>query len=234
MKATLTSYLEDFISLIFPHLCLACGDSLRKGEETICLSCQYFLPKTGFHLDAENPIQKIFWGRVKVTHASAYYYFRKGSKVQHLIHQLKYNGRQEVGVKIGNWYGKELSRVNAYRSIDLILPVPLHPRKEKLRGYNQSDCIATGLSSGMDIPWSREVLERSTFSETQTKKSRMDRWQNVGEIFRIAQAEDIRNKHVLLVDDVLTTGSTLEACAQVLLDAGCPKVSIVTLAWAIH
>ena len=226
------SLLKDFISLIYPNICLACGKSLLKNEHCICTCCKYKLPKTKFHLDNNNPVSKLFWGRVALQNAASYYQFDKGGKVQQLIHQLKYKGQQEIGVTVGKYYGSELKRSKDYSDVDVVLPVPLHPRKQRKRGYNQSDSFAQGLAKSMDASYTPKVLYRSRFSDTQTKKSRFDRWSNVKSIFSLRNMETLRDKHILLVDDVVTTGSTLEACAQKLLSIPGVKVSVVTMAYA--
>ena len=211
---------------------MACGDSLYKKEECICTYCRYHLPKTNFHLEADNEVSKIFWGRADLLSAAAYYYFNKGSRVQNLLHQLKYKGQKEVGTFIGNLYGKELLESALFNTVNMIIPVPLHPKKKKRRGFNQSDYFAEGLSQGMGVEWSPEILIRAVANESQTKKSRFMRWQNVDSIFQVKQENQIAGKHVLLVDDVVTTGATLEASAQSLLKIPGTKVSIVTIACA--
>lgn len=226
------SLIKDFLSLIYPSICLACGNSLYKNETCLCTYCKYKLPKTQFHLDNANPVSKLFWGRVGLANAASYYQFDKGGKVQKLIHQLKYKGHQEIGVTVGKSYGKELKRAREYADVDMVLPVPLHPRKQRKRGYNQSSSFAQGLAASMNASYAPKVLYRSRYSDTQTKKSRFDRWKNVESIFNLRNMESLRDKHILLVDDVVTTGSTLEACAQTLLKVPGVKVSIVTMAYA--
>ncbi|PJA10039.1 MAG: hypothetical protein COX70_00045 [Flavobacteriales bacterium CG_4_10_14_0_2_um_filter_32_8] len=222
--------LNDFFNLIFPKLCCACNQALLKNEKIICTTCIVNLPKTNFHLDVENPVNKIFWGRVPIEMATSFYLFSKKGKVQHLLHQLKYKGVKEVGSVIGNLFGQELKQSTSFNGIDYIIPVPLHKKKLKKRGYNQSEWIAKGLSEAMDIPINLNTLHRKVDSTTQTKKSRYNRWENVGEIFDIT-GNELDNKSVLLVDDVLTTGATIEACAQVLIQHGC-KVYVATIAYA--
>lgn len=224
--------LSDFIALIFPNVCASCGKSLFKNERTICTYCSYYLPKTNFHFDSNNPVAKIFWGRVHIHSAAAFYGFNKGSKVQQLIHQLKYKGHKQIGVTIGKWYGHELTYCDDFNTVDTVIPVPLHPKKQKKRGYNQSDYFAEGLAESMNITADLTSLYRAYESDTQTKKSRFNRWQNVETIFEVRNAENLAGKHILLVDDVITTGATLEACAHTLLKVPDVKVSIATIAYA--
>lgn len=230
----ISEYASDFLALFYPQLCCSCGQPLLKGEEVICTFCRYYLPKTHYHLERNNAIEKHFWGRVEITRAAACYFFQKGSRVQHLIHQLKYKGKTEVGITLGKIYGHDLLQSVDYRTVDLIVPVPLHKSKELRRSYNQADLFAEGLSMAMDIPWSKRALERTVATETQTHKTRFERWENVGSVFRATQPDDLNGKHVLLADDVITTGSTLEACAQTILSAGDTRVSIATIACAVQ
>ena len=222
--------INDFISLIFPKVCYACGKSLFKNEDCICAWCHYHLPKTNFHLRADNPVMRLFWGRTNICSASSLYSFNKGSKVQHLIHQLKYRGKKEIGISIGKYYGRELKTATAFSSASVVVPVPLHKKKLKKRGYNQSETFAQGLAESLEIECGRDLIERTHASQTQTKKSRFDRWKNVEEVFRVTAPEQLQGRHVLLVDDVVTTGSTLEACATRILEIPGAKVSVLTIA----
>lgn len=226
--------IKDFFSLIFPQVCVSCGKALYKNEKSICMFCIYHLPKTNFHTDKVNPIAKIFWGRVPVVAASAYYSFAKGGNVQHLIHQLKYKGQKEVGVTIGKLYGQELKLIEEFRLADIIIPVPLHKKKQRKRGYNQSEYFAEGLSQGMNIKTDFKSLYRALASETQTRKSRFNRWKNVESVFQLRDKISLSGKHILLVDDVITTGATLEACAHTLLQIPDVTISIVTMAYATN
>lgn len=224
--------LNDFLSLIFPQVCASCGKSLYKNEHSICTYCSYHLPKTNFHTDNANPIAKIFWGRINIHSASAYYSFGKGGKVQHLIHQLKYKGQKEIGVSLGKFYGYDLRKCESFKTVETIIPVPLHPKKERKRGYNQSEFFAKGLAESMQAETDFKTLYRATESETQTRKSRVGRWENVESLFKLKDVKSLAGKHILLVDDVVTTGATLEACAQTLLQIPGVTVSIATIAYA--
>jgi ComF family protein len=228
----LATFIDDFISLIYPHVCMACGKSLYKYEECICLYCRYHLPRTNFHNEAENPVSKLFWGKAPVHSAAAYYHFQKGGKVQHLIHQLKYKERSEVGIYIGGLYGKDLAASPLFNKADMIIPVPLHPQKQRKRGYNQSEMFADGLAQSMNIPVNSSVLTKTTATETQTRKSRFSRWENVKEVFHLENPAILENKHILLVDDVITTGSTIESCVNMLLRINGVRVSVAAMACA--
>lgn len=225
---------NDLLGLFFPKLCLACGEHLLRGEDAICSICHFHLPKTYFHNDPDNPLNKVFWGRVNLEGVASYLYFQKGSTVQHLLHLLKYKGKEEIGVRLGQWYGLDLKFAAPFRDAGLIIPVPLHPAKKRKRGYNQSEAFAEGLASVMTGRLETRALYRRVNTKTQTRKSRYDRWENVENIFAVRNPEKLRYQHVLLVDDVLTTGATLEACARALLDVPGVKVSVVTIAFASY
>lgn len=226
--------LSDFVSLLFPRVCLACEDPLARGENHICTTCRAQLPYTDYHKlsPAENPLGRRFWGKLPVKHTLSYLRFLRHGRVQHLLHQLKYQGQQDVGRVLGHWYGQELTEAGLAPAFDLIVPVPLHPRKLAQRGYNQADSFAEGLSTGLGLPWHATALQRTTHTSSQTRKNRLQRWQNVSTVFAVADAAAVLGQRVLLVDDVLTTGATLEACATVLLAAGATDVSIATIATA--
>jgi len=226
------AYINDFFGLIYPNLCLACGNGLKKSEATICTACQYFLPKTDFHFTRGNPIEKIFWGRIKIESATSFYFFNKGSRVQRMIHQLKYHGKQQIGEKVGELFAQDVMIHDDFKNIELIIPVPLHAKKQKKRGYNQADCFAKGIANGSGIQYDSKIITRTVFTDSQTKKSRIDRWINVEEKFSLTNLERVNGKHVLLVDDVVTTGATLEACAQILTANSNASISIATMACA--
>ena len=225
---------RDFFSLIYPNNCLACGNNLIRNEHIICTSCLFHLPKTNYHLENDNPISQTFWGRTQINTAAAFYFFTKAGKVQHLVHQFKYKGKKEIGIFIGELYGKELMNTQSFAKTELIIPVPLHPKKEKKRGFNQSEIFAMGLSSSMKVPIDTNSLVRTFASETQTKKTRFKRWENVKEIFSLQNAEKLKNKHILLVDDVITTGATIEACANLLNTIEGVTINIASIAVASH
>lgn len=229
MKIQLFDYLTD---LLFPRLCVVCGDRLIDQEQWICLNCLHHIPRTNFHLAVDNPVARIFYGRVQIEHATSFFYFSKGSKYQTLLHNLKYKGMKELGAEIGKHFAIDLMHSPGFSSIDIVCPVPLHPNKERKRGYNQSWWIASGIAKQMDKELNADNLKRVTATETQTRKSRFERWQNVEGIFELTNPEEFFGKHVLLIDDVVTTGSTLEACANAIVSATNAKVSIATLATA--
>jgi len=226
-------YISDFISLIFPRICAGCGNSLWKNEEVLCHFCEYHLPKTNFHHDLENPVTQLFQGRVNIETGAAFLYFNKGSKVQRLVHQLKYKGRKDIGIYLGDQYGQSLKYAPCFNSADAIIPVPLHKKKYMQRGYNQSEQFAIGLAGSMNIPMIKHLLVRTKATETQTRKSRFNRYQNVKEIFTVNNLAEWRGKHLMLVDDVITTGATLESCIQALTEIPEVKISIVCIATAM-
>lgn len=223
-------WMNDFISLVYPRICTCCGNSLWKGEEVICTLCEYRLPKTWYHLEHDNPVSRIFWGRARVESATAYLHFNKGNMVQHLIHHLKYKERKDVGVWLGSHYGTYLKSSPLFRSAEAIIPVPLHRKKQLTRGYNQSEQFGMGLAKSMKLPLEVQTLCRNSVSETQTRKRRYKRWENVSGIFEVRNPEKLAGRHLLLVDDVITTGATLEACVQTLSSIPDVRISIATIA----
>ncbi len=222
---------RNLLDLVFPNICVVCTRALVRGENILCTQCNYELPRTHFSTHENNPVHQLFWGRILLNHASAYFHYRKGSSFQKLLHQLKYHGKYEIGVELGRQFGYELLISPHYHTVELIVPVPLHPKKEKERGYNQSLAIAEGISQALKVP-TETIIERKIYAETQTKKSRIDRWQNVEEAFHLKHPEKAEGKHLLLVDDVITTGATLEACALSLRNLNDYQLSIAGLAAA--
>ncbi|MGM1056336.1 MAG: ComF family protein [Bacteroidota bacterium] len=223
---------HDFINLFYPRLCQICDSSLIRSETVLCLKCIHQLPVTNFHLQNENPVKKVFYGRVLVENATALLHFRKKSAVQKLIHQLKYRGHKEIGIYLGKWMGKELTESSEFKGIDMVIPVPLHRKKLRSRGYNQVEGFGKEIAAALQIPYEDQVLLKKTYSSTQTIKIRLARWGSIEETFVLANSEKIRNKHILLVDDLITTGATLEACSNILQHSPGVKISIASMAIA--
>ncbi|GHA64722.1 ComF family protein [Pontibacter akesuensis] len=226
---------KDLLNLLFPESCYACTDGLARGEKYICTSCSVKLPYTNFHAHGDtelNPLQRRFWGKVPVQFAFSYLHFVPKGRVQRLLHQLKYKGAQELGEHLGQRYGSLLSEHKYNEQFEVVVPVPLHENKLRRRGYNQAACFARGLGASMNLPCREHALTRTMATDTQTRKNRLDRWQNVEHVFAVAKPELVQGKHVLLVDDVVTTGATLEACARALLAAGAAEVSVAAIAAA--
>lgn len=229
----ITSLFEGFLSLFYPEVCAACGTGLLRHEKTVCLTCLHTLPKTGYEQIADNPLARIFWGRIPFEAVAATFFFSKQGKVQHLIHELKYKSNREAGYFLGEQMGEILREAPLFQSVDYLIPVPLHPKRQHQRGYNQSEVIAQGINRTFPVPLSADVLYRTVSTTTQTRKSRQARWENVKQIFAIKNEEKLIGKHILLLDDVITTGSTLEACGQVLKQIPDIKVSVATAACAV-
>jgi ComF family protein len=225
-------YLADFVSLLFPELCAACRASLVANEELICTDCLYNLPLTNFHLQPDNIVARQFWGKIDLEGAYALYYFTKGGKIQNLMHQFKYKGMRQIGNLLGNIAGEQLTKNAVFNAVDVIIPVPLHKKRMRQRGYNQSACFADGLAQKLNAVVEENNLIREVATETQTHKSRFARFENMREVFVIKNPEGLTNKHILLVDDVITTGSTLEACGIQLLKIEGVRLSIATIAYA--
>ena len=225
-------WINDFVNLFYPEVCAACSNGLFKGEVTICTNCLYHLPKTNFHKLPGNSVEKQFWGKVPVHAATSLYYFNKGARVQQLIHRLKYHGEKEVGLFTGRTLGRELVQSERFASINKIVPVPLHTSKFRSRGFNQADFFGTGLSEAMNLPFISDFLIREHASATQTHKSRYERFENVNRLFVRNPKYLPETAHILLVDDVITTGSTLASCTAALTAIPGVTVSIATIAYA--
>jgi ComF family protein len=224
---------DDVISLLFPRLCYACGNHLLRNERLICTECYILIPRANYHNESNNPVEQLFWGRCRIEKAAAFSFYNRGSRIRNLIHNLKYKGIREIGYELGKIYGAALKNSDFTGGIDVIIPVPLHPAKQRIRGFNQSDIISQGISEATGIPVDRISLSRKNLSATQTKKSRYERWTNVEGIFCVTDSAGIRDKHILLVDDVITTGSTIESCVTELLKTEGVRVSVTTLAVAL-
>jgi len=222
----------ELLNLIYPNLCIICNEPLNKSENQICISCIQQIPRTHYHIQSDNPVEKRFWGKVKVFRATSFYFFHKGSPFQKLIHELKYKNNKEVGEVMGRLAAIELMESADFTTVDFVIPIPLHPKKYALRGYNQSECIANGISAVLKKPVDTSSLVRVMENTTQTKKSVYERYKNTSGIFEYKQGYIPDNSHLLLVDDVLTTGSTLEAAVEALSAIPGVRVSVFTLAVA--
>ena len=231
--ATISIHLNDLFLLAFPNNCTLCSKSLSEGEKDLCFTCIDTLPQTQYHTVADNPVAQHFWGRVPLVHAAAYLHIHSQNITQDLLHLLKYKGKKKLGIKAGRLYGYQLLESDSlFKDIDMIVPVPLHPRRERERGYNQCDYFAEGLSQVMGIPYYPHAMRRIKENISQTKKSRYERWENVEGIFELAELALVKDKHILLVDDVVTTGATIESCAGALLQADGVRISVATIATA--
>ena len=223
---------DDFISLLFPRLCYACGNHLLRNEKLICTECYVVIPRTNYQMEENNPLAQLFWGRCRIEKAAAFSFYNKGSRIRNLIHCLKYKGIKKIGYELGRIYALSLRSSGFLSDIDLIIPVPLHPSKRRIRGFNQSDFISSGIADVTGLQVNTDSLRRTKVSDTQTNRSRYDRWTNVDQIFRVTEPEKITGRHILIVDDVITTGSTIEACANELLKVRGVKISVVAIAFA--
>ena len=223
--------IRDFFNLVYPRVCPTCGTTLPRQERFVCPKCWIDLPKTDFHREPENQVEQIFWGRFPVKYAAAFFYYTKGSRYQRLIHEMKYKGKKEIGYELGKKFGMELKE-SPFSQTDYIIPVPLHRKKQKKRGFNQSEWIASGIAEMLNASLSANNLFRSEHTKSQTKKSRHDRWKNVENVFRLRDKDVFKNKNLLLVDDILTTGATLEACAHALMETENITVSVATLGFS--
>ena len=223
---------EALLHFVFPNTCAGCGTDVLDKAHQLCLSCLSALPETQFCRHENNPVEKIFWGRVTLAHATAQYYYTKDSLMQRLMHRFKYRGEEELGIYLGRLMGQSLGATNRFAAVDALVPLPLHPSKERKRGYNQAAVLCAGIAEVINKPVWTHIIHRQQSTETQTKKNRVERWENIKGKFELLDAASIRGKHVLLVDDVLTTGATLEACSAVLLEAGDVQVSVATLCFS--
>ncbi len=222
--------LRPFIDLLYPPLCTSCG-LLRPIEQHIfCLDCLHELPETGYHLVADNPFVAHFLGRVHVEAGAAFLFFSRGSGTQRLLHLIKYNNRPDLITTIGKWYGKKLTEGVLWREVDLIIPVPLHWKKQRIRGYNQSAVFGQAIGEVMRVPCHKNALVRLTHDRSLTGMNRLERVGTIGASFAVTNATRLKDKHILLVDDVLTTGATLESCANALVKIPVASIRMVTIA----
>lgn len=224
--------LNSLINLFFPPVCAGCKSFISTNENIICTVCRHELPLTNHHLNPENEAYKKFYGRIPIEHVSALLYFHKKGMVQELIHNLKYKGHEEIGTVLGEWYASELKDCPIIKNVDRIIPVPLHKKRMRERGYNQVTNFGLALSENFKIPLNDSILMRKVYSKTQSKKNLLGRIEGIETVFDVDFSEEDINKHYLLIDDVLTTGATLEACSKALLKIPGAKISIVCMAMA--
>lgn len=229
VPGSLKDWGQSLLQLFFPRLCEGCNNALLKEEEVLCISCSAQLPRTEYHDDPKNDTVLRLAGRLPFQHASSFAYFTMDGLLQHLIHGLKYRDKQEIGIFLGRQLAFDLRACAWIKQTDLLIPVPLHPKKEAHRGYNQSLLIAEGMSDILNIPIADTHLLRSRHTDSQTKKSRTERVDNMQNVFVIRREAELQGRHVLLIDDVLTTGATLEACGNILLTVPGLKLSVCTV-----
>ena len=229
----LHTFSNGLTQLIFPHTCLGCANDLLRKEDLLCTACFAQLPFTNFFEHSPNPIEKIFYGRLSIEHAAANLFFTKDSLLQQLMIQLKYRGNKDAGYYLGKLMGLSLNKSVFYQHIDAMIPLPLNAKKEFKRGYNQAQIICEGIATVWKKPILTNIVERPVFTETQTHENRIQRWKNMEGVFSIADSESLKNKHVLLVDDVITTGATLESCGTEILKVPSTKLSIATVAYTL-
>jgi len=229
----LKNYIDDFLHLFFPHVCVGCDNDIVNTEDELCAACLNSLPETGFLSAKNNPVEKIFYGRLKIENAGSAFYFNKDSVIQNLIIQLKYRNNKNAGVFLGKLLGQRIVNGNRFNNVDVIVALPLNDKKLYKRGYNQSLAIVEGITSVWDKPVFENAVERNLFTETQTQKDRVARWKTMEGVFEVNDIALLENKHVLLVDDVVTTGATLEACGSAIVKVPGVKLSVATVAYTI-
>lgn len=222
----------DVWELFFPRYCVVCGNRLSISEEHLCFKCLLALPRTNMHLFPDNEMAKSLWGKFAFERASAFLYYTKGGSVRQVLYELKYYQNPHIGYFLGKCMATELLPSGFFHGVDKIVPIPLHPKKLKSRGYNQSEKLAEGISAVTGIEVLGQVLVRKHYTETQTHKNNYERWENVKDVFECVPGQDLAGKHILLLDDVFTTGATMVACADALQLIPNLRISVLTLAIA--
>lgn len=230
----LNKYMDGLLQIIFPAYCLHCGSDAIDAQNPVCFSCMGKIPKTNFEKVKDNLVEKIFYGRLPIGAATSMYFFTKDSVLQNLMHLLKYKNKPEIGTYLGEQLGESLLQTNKFENIDVITPVPLSKKRQMKRGYNQAMEICKGVSNILDKPITETITFRIRDNETQTKKNRQERWENMQNVFAVNDAASLDGKNILLIDDVITTGATLETCAATLQKNANVNIYIATLAIAMH
>lgn len=225
--------LQSLLHLFYPKRCSACDNELLSSEEVVCTSCRLEIPETHFHVYNDDSVQKVFYGRIKLENATALFFFEKKGPIQQMLHNLKYRGQKEISTYLGNWLGPQLAAIDNYTDIDTIIPVPMHPKKMRTRGYNQVEGFGKALAQHLHCDYEDQVLTKTTNTKTQVFKNRFLRSEKVLEAFDVVDTKSLSEKHILLVDDIITTGATLEACALALHKIPNIKLSIATMAIAV-
>jgi ComF family protein len=233
MAISSKKWLADFLQLFYPHYCEGCGSDMLYAGQFLCSRCLISLPATGFFARADNPVEKIFYGRTDISAAGAAFFFTKQSLMQHLLIELKYRGNKEAGYFLGRMMAYALSASDRFHFVEAMVPLPLHPKKENSRGYNQAGLICKGIAEVWQKPVLEQAIIRREFTETQTHQNRIGRWENMLGVFEVTEPEQLENRHLLLVDDVITTGASLEACATAIRSAADCQISIATAAYTI-
>lgn len=227
------SFWHRLLDLISPRLCVVCGHRLSVTEEVVCASCNFHLPRTGFQHNAyENEMAKLFWGQIPIERATAFFYYEAHAETANILYELKYKDHPEIGEIFGRMFAREIKSAGFFDGIDGIIPIPLAKKRQRQRGYNQSQEIAQGISEMIGLPIYNKVVSRKVFQGSQTSKGRWERNENVENVFELLDAETIQGQHLLLIDDVVTTGATIIACAKELLKAGNVKISVLSLGFA--
>jgi ComF family protein len=234
MRIKLNEIAYSFSHLFYPHVCRGCETDNISRQQLLCLHCLAELPFTHFASHPANPVEKSFWGRISAESAMSLFYFTPASLVQRLVHQVKYKGQQKLAISLGRMMGREIQQSERFSNIDFIIPLPLFRSREKQRGYNQSALLAEGISEIINLPVNQQTIFRKKASATQTHKSREERWQNVDGLFQLKPGPSPEGKNILLVDDVITTGATIDACGTVINSIPGSKLYIATLAYALQ
>jgi len=226
-------WLDGFLFLLYPDTCINCKKVLNQYENYLCRKCINKLPLTRFELRKDNPVAQTFWGRIPINFATSVYHYRKGETLQKLISRLKYQNTPKIGIALGQLAGKVLIKTQIQPEINYLIPVPLHPKRKHQRGYNQCEMIANGISTILNIPVETTLLKRHILNPSQTKKGRYERWENVEGIFKVSgNSKPLYNKHILIIDDIITTGATLEACCSALTKIPGVTISVLTIGYA--